>query len=84
MKLFGNGIDFRSFLIDVEFWNSLNFKNKHQLKTALSVMYGRKKDRGHIKQKYKKLIKDFHSENQEVNMAIYTKLFGGIGFYGRF
>lgn len=84
MKLSGFGFNFRSFVLDFEFWSSFKFKNKRQIKTVLRVLYGRKKDRGHIKQKYKKLIKDFYSENQEINITIYKKLFGGFGSYGRF
>lgn len=51
-SVFGS-IDFRQYLIDYEFFTEyFKYKTKKQFKNALMELYGKKKDRGHIKEKY--------------------------------
>lgn len=65
---FPKGINFQSYLRDYEFWQNEHFKSKKVFKNVLSVLYGRKKDRGHIKERYIKRI-----EEQERSMTIFKK-----------
>ena len=66
--LFSKGINFQGYLSDYLFWKNQHFKSKKVFKNVLSVLYGRKKDRGHIKEKYIKWI-----EEQKRSMAIIKK-----------
>ena len=60
-----SGINFQDYLRDYLFWKNEHFKSKKVFKNVLSVIYGRKKDRGHIKERYIKRI-----EEQKRLMAI--------------
>ena len=66
--LFSKGINFQDYLRDYLFWQNEHFKSKKVFKNVLSVLYGKKKDRGHIKEKYIKRI-----EEQKRSMAIIKK-----------
>ena len=63
--LFSKGINFHDYLSDYSFRQNEHFKSKKVFKTVLAVLYGRKKDRGHIKERYAKRI-----EEQKQSMAI--------------
>lgn len=63
--LFSRGINFQDYLGDYSFWRNEHFKSKKAFKNVLSVLYGKKKDRGHIKERYAKRI-----EEQKRSMAI--------------
>ena len=56
--LFSRSINFQDYLSDYSFWKNEHFKSKKVFKNVLSVLYGRKKDRGHIKEKYVKRIEE--------------------------
>lgn len=66
--LFSKGINFQGYLSDYLFWRNAYFKNKKVFKNVLSVLYGKKKDRGHIKEIYIRRI-----EEQKRSMAIVKK-----------
>lgn len=66
--LFPKGINFQDYLKDYLFWQDEHFKSKKVFKTVLAVLYGKKKDRGHIKERYIKRI-----EEQKRSMAIVKK-----------
>lgn len=82
MKMFGKGFDFRSFLNDINFWHTQEFRSMHSMRNTFNIMYGRKKDRGHIKQKYKKLIKNYYLLEGKVRGM--CRLYSIGGQYGRF
>ena len=63
-----SSINFRDYLSDYLFWQNEHFKNKKVFKNVLSVLYGKKKDRGHIKERYIKRI-----EEQKHSMNIITR-----------
>ena len=56
--LFSKGINFQNYLSDYSFWQNEHFKSKKVFKNILSVLYGKKKDRGHIKERYIKRIEE--------------------------
>ena len=56
--LFSKSINFQEYLSDYFFWQNEHFKNKKVFKNILSVLYGKKKDRGHIKERYAKRIEE--------------------------
>ena len=66
--LFSKSINFQDYLSDYFFWQNEHFKSKKVFKTVLAVLYGRKKDRGHIKERYIKRI-----EEQKRLMNIITR-----------
>ena len=66
--LFSRGINFQDYLSDYSFWQNEHFKSKKVFKNVLSVLYGKKKDRGHIKERYAKRI-----EEQKRSMNIITR-----------
>ena len=55
---FPKSINFQKYLRDYPFWQDEHFKSRKIFKNVLSVIYGRKKDRGHIKKKYLKRIEE--------------------------
>jgi hypothetical protein len=66
------GFDFRTYLRNYEIIQTIGTnKTKKQFKNFLRVMYGKKKDRGHIKKKVEKYI-----QQQRSDMA---RLYNGIG-----
>lgn len=56
--LFPRSINFQDYLSDYSFWQNEHFKSKKVFKNILFVLYGKKKDRGHIKEKYIKRIEE--------------------------
>lgn len=67
-----NGFNFRQYLINYETIQAIGGnKTKKQFKNFLRVMYGRKKDRGHIKKRVEAYIQDQHA-----HMA---QLYGTVG-----
>ena len=56
--LFSRGINFQDYLSDYSFWQNEHFKSKKVFKNVLSVLYGKKKDRSHIKERYVKRIEE--------------------------
>ena len=64
--LFSRSINFQDYLSDYLFWQNQRFKSKKVFKNVLSVLYGKKKDRGHIKEKYAKRIEE---QKQLTNMV---------------
>lgn len=59
------GFDFRAYLRNYEIIQVIGMnKTKKQFKNFLRVMYGKKKDRGHIKKKIEKYIQE-----QKINQA---------------
>lgn len=79
------GFDFRAYLRNYDTIQAIGInKTKKQFKNFLRVMYGKKKDRGHIKKKVEKYIKDKNTDRAELYNAI-SKAMPGIrtisGFY---
>ena len=65
------GFDFRSYLRNYDIIQAIGEnKTKKQFKNFLRVMYGKKKDRGHIKKKVEKYIKDQNTDRAELYNAI--------------
>ena len=65
------GFDFRAYLRNYEIIQAIGMnKTRKQFINFLKVMYGRKKDRGHIKKKVQKYIQE-----QNINRA---KIFSAI------
>lgn len=84
-SLLGSGASFRSYLLQWEFWQNQPFKTRKQFKNTLRVMYGRKKDRGHIKAKFKKKMAEEAALNQKIANAITNKFPQlEIGLLGRY
>ena len=72
-NLLGNGANFRSYLLQWEFWQNQPFKTRKQFKNTLRVMYGRKKDRGYIKKKFEKKMAEEAEIKQKFADAIINK-----------
>lgn len=62
--------NFRNYLLDIEVWEKLHFKNKKAFKNALAVMYGRKKDRGGLRKKILKIRKEYEEEKKLFRSAL--------------
>lgn len=80
------GFNFKAYLRNYETIQAVGMnKTKKQFKTFLRVMYGKKKDRGHIKKKVEKYIKEQKVDRARLYNAI-SKAVPGIGaisgFYG--
>lgn len=71
--LFPRNIRFHDYVRDYYFWKSEPVKSKKVIKNILSVLYGKKKDRGHIKQKYDKKIKEYNKSMSIIKKALITK-----------
>lgn len=71
--LFPRNIRFHDYVRDYYFWKSEPVKSKKVVKNILSVLYGKKKDRGHIKQKYNKKIKEYNESMSVIKKALITK-----------
>ena len=84
--LFPRNIRFCDYVRDYYFWQSEPAKSKKVVKNILSVLYGKKKDRGHIKQKYNKKIKEYNKSMSIIKKALVTKFpqfsYFMNGFYG--
>lgn len=79
------GFDFMAYLRNYDTIQAIGMnKTKKQFKNFLRVMYGKKKDRGHIKKKVEKYIKDKNADRAELYNTI-SKVMTGIrtisGFY---
>lgn len=80
------GFDFRAYLRNYDIIQAIGTnKTKKQFKNFLRVMYGKKKDRGHIKKKIEKYIQEQKVDRARLYNAI-SKTVPGIrainGFYG--
>lgn len=69
--LFPESMNFHSYLFDYEFFKEYfpNQTRKH-FKTTLMVLYGKKKDRGHIKAKYKKALNEWRKNEALIYKAV--------------
>lgn len=83
--------NFRSYLLDMKVWEQLHFKNKKAFKTALAVMYGKKKDRSGLKKKITQIRKEYEEESRLISDAIHKvvpafgrlmDMYGSYGGYG--
>ena len=73
------GFDFRAYLRNYDIIQAIGAnKTKKQFKNFLRVMYGRKKDRGHIKKKIEKYIQEQNAERARLYNII-AKVVPGIG-----
>ena len=73
------GFNFRAYLRNYEILQVIGAnKTKKQFKNFLRVMYGRKKDRGHIKKKIEKYIQEQNAERARLYNII-AKVVPGIG-----
>ena len=80
------GFNFREYLKNYDIIQAIGAnKTKKQFKNFLRVMYGKKKDRGHIKKKIEKYIQEQRADRARLYSAI-LKAVPGIrtigGFYG--
>ena len=65
------GFNFREYLRNYDIIQAIGSnKTKKQFKNFLRVMYGRKKDRGHIKKKVEKYIQEQNSERARLYNAV--------------
>lgn len=71
--LFPRNIRFCDYVRDYYFWQNEPVKSKKVFKNTLSVLYGKKKDRGHLKQKYCKKIKEYNKSMSVIKKALMTK-----------
>lgn len=71
--LFPRNIRFQDYVRDYYFWQSESIKSKKVFKNVLSVLYGKKKDRGHIKQRYAKKMNEYNKSMNIIKNAILTK-----------
>lgn len=74
-----SGFDFRAYLKNYEIIQVIGTnKTKKQFKNFLRVMYGKKKDRGHIKKKIEKYIQEQKADRAKLYNAI-SKVMPSIG-----
>lgn len=65
------GFNFRAYLRNYEIIQAIGKnKTKKQFKNFLRVMYGRKKDRGHIKKKIEKYIQEQKANRAKLYNAV--------------
>lgn len=65
------GFNFREYLKNYDIIQAIGAnKTKKQFKNFLRVMYGRKKDRGHIKKKVEKYIQEQNAERARLYNAV--------------
>ena len=65
------GFDFRAYLRNYEIIQAIGKnKTKKQFENFLRVMYGRKKDRGHVKKKIKKYIQEQKANRAKLYNAV--------------
>jgi hypothetical protein len=73
------GFDFRAYLRNYEIIQVIGTnKTKKQFKTFLRVMYGKKKDRSHIKKKIEKYIQEQNIDRAKLYNAI-SKVIPSVG-----
>ena len=70
---FPRNIRFLDYLGDYYFWQNEPVKSKKVFKNTLYVLYGKKKDRGHIKQKYDEKMKEYNKSLSILEKALMTK-----------
>ena len=84
-------LDFRAYIRDYETIQAIGGnKSKKQFKDFLQAMYGKKKDRGHIKKKVERYIQDQHEHLAQLYGTVgralekYAPGIGSMigGFYG--
>lgn len=69
--LFPESMDFHSYLFEYEFFKTyFSNQNRKRFKTTLMVLYGKKKDRGHIKAKYKKALNEWRKNEALIYKAV--------------
>ena len=69
--LFPKSMNFHSYLVDYEFFKTyFQNQNRKRFKTTLMVLYGRKKDRGRIKAKYKKALNEWQKNKTLIYKAV--------------
>lgn len=69
--LYSKSINFHSYLLDYEFFKTyFSNHNRKRFKTAVMVLYGKKKDRGHIKAKYEKALNEWRKDNALIYKAL--------------
>ena len=72
------GFDFKAYLRNYDIIHAIGAnKTKKQFKNFLRVMYGRKKDRGHVKKKIEKYIQEQRADRARLYNAI-SKVVPGI------
>jgi hypothetical protein len=73
------GFNFRAYLRNYEIIQAIGTnKTKKQFKNFLRVMYGKKKDRGHVKKKIEKYIQEQNADRAKLYNAI-SKVMPSIG-----
>ena len=79
--LFPKSINFHSYLFNYEFFETYfpNQSRKH-FKTTLTVLYGKKKDRGHVKAKYEKAANEWLKSKTLIYKAV-AQYFPLLGSY---
>ena len=79
--LFSKSMNFHRYFLDYEFFKTyFSNQNRKRFKTALMVLYGRKKDRNHIKVKYEKAANEWHKNEMLIYKAV-AQRFPFIGSY---
>ena len=69
--LFSKSINFHSYIFDYEFFKTyFSNQNRKHFKTTVMVLYGKKKDRSHIKAKYEKALNKWRKDNALIYKAI--------------
>lgn len=69
--LFSKSINFHSYIFDYEFFKTyFSNQSRKRFKTTVMVLYGRKKDRNHIKAKYEKALNEWRKDNMLIYNAI--------------
>ena len=71
--LFPRNIRFYDYVRDYYFWQNEPTKSRKIFKNTLSVLYGKKKDRGHIKQRYAEKMKEYNKSVSVIKNALSTK-----------
>lgn len=71
--LFPKNIRFQDYVRAYYFWQNEPVKSKKVFKNILSVLYGKKKDRGHIKQRYAKKVKEYNKSMSIIKNALSTE-----------
>ena len=73
------GFNFRTYLRNYDIIQAIGTnKTKRQFKNFLRVMYGKKKDRGHVKKKIEKYIQEQRTDRARLYNAI-SKVMPSVG-----
>lgn len=77
------GFNFRAYLRNYKILQVIGAnKTRKQFKNFLRVLYGKKKDRGHIKQKIEKQIQEKHKQESKIFDAI-SKVMPSLSIMGQ-